>query len=65
MTVFFNEQVYIFEFKVVEDNPEGRALAQIKARDYAAEYRANNHPIHLIGIEFSRQTRNIINFDVE
>ena len=28
----FNDQRYLFEFKVVELEPEGRALAQIKAR---------------------------------
>jgi hypothetical protein len=34
----FNGQVYLFELKVVELSPEGRALAQInKARGYAGE----------------------------
>ena len=64
MTVMFNDHVYIFEFKVVEDSPEGRALAQIKARDYAAKYRGRQQPIHLIGVEFSRQSRNIVGFEV-
>jgi hypothetical protein len=31
----FNGQVYLFEFKVLELDPEGKALAQIKARGYA------------------------------
>ncbi|NCC84326.1 MAG: hypothetical protein EOM03_09395, partial [Clostridia bacterium] len=31
MTVLFDGAVFIFEFKVVEDNPGGRALEQIKA----------------------------------
>ena len=35
MTVLFNGQVYLFEFKVVELLPEGRALQQIKDRGYA------------------------------
>ena len=56
--------VYLFEFKVVEMAPPGSALAQLQERDYAAKYRAAGQPIHLIGIEFSRQTRNITTFDV-
>ena len=65
MTVLFDGAVFIFEFKVVEDNPEGRALEQIKARDYAAKYRALDQPIHLIGIEFSRQSRTVTGFEVD
>ena len=49
----------------MEDNPEGRALEQIKARNYAEKYRALGQPIHLIGIEFSRQTRTVTGFEVE
>ena len=65
MTVLFNSQIYIFEFKVVEDAPQGRALAQIKEREYAAKYRGQSHPIHLIGVEFSKQSRNVVGFEVE
>jgi len=65
MSVLFNDQVYLFEFKVVEDSPAGGALAQIKARDYAAKYRSRGEPIHLVGVEFSRQSRNIVGFEVE
>jgi hypothetical protein len=65
MTVLFNNQVYIFEFKVVEECPEGSALAQIKDRDYAAKYTARNEPIVLIGVEFSKQSRSVVGFEVE
>jgi hypothetical protein len=61
----FNGQVYLFEFKVVELAPEGRALAQIKARGYAERYRAGGGPIHLIGVEFSREQRAVVGFEVE
>ncbi len=61
----FNGQVYLFEFKVVELAPEGRALAQIKARGYAERYRASGEPIHLIGVEFSRERRTVVGFEVE
>ncbi len=65
MTVLFNGHVYLFEFKVVEDVPEGRALQQIKDRGYAGKYRARGEPIHLIGVEFSREQRSVVGFEVE
>jgi hypothetical protein len=65
MSVRFNGRVYLFEFKVVELAPEGRALAQLKDRGYADKYRALKQPIHLIGVEFSKDTRNIVGFEVE
>ncbi|MDR2092435.1 MAG: PD-(D/E)XK nuclease domain-containing protein, partial [Azoarcus sp.] len=65
MAVQFNGQIYLFEFKVVEDAAEGRALAQIREKQYADKYRAQNHPIHLIGIEFSKKARNLVGFEVE
>jgi hypothetical protein len=65
MTVLFADQVFIFEFKVLELTPEGAALAQIKAKGYADKYRDRGEPIHLIGVEFSRVNRNIAAFAVE
>ena len=65
MAVRFNRQVYLFEFKVVELEPEGGAMAQLKARGYADKYRDLGQPIHLIGVEFSREKRNIAGFEVE
>ena len=56
--------VYLFEFKVVEMAPPGSALAQLQERDYAAKYRGRGEPIHLIGVEFSRETRNVTAFEV-
>jgi hypothetical protein len=61
----FNGQVYLFEFKVVELVPEGRALQQIKDRGYADKYRLGDRPIHLIGVEFSRERRSVVGFEVE
>jgi len=46
MTVKFNGQIYLFEFKVVELVPEGRALQQLKSKGYADKYRAEGQPIH-------------------
>lgn len=65
MTVQFNQQVYLFEFKVVELTPKGHAIQQLRDKNYADRYRALNQPIHLIGVEFSQQERNIVGFEVE
>jgi hypothetical protein len=65
MTVLFDGAVFIFEFKVVEDCPEGRAMEQIKTKQYAEKYHALGQPIHLIGIEFSRQSRTVTGFEVD
>lgn len=65
MTLQFNQQIYIFEFKVVELTPEGKALQQIKDKGYADKFIALKQPIHLIGVEFSKEGRNIVGFEVE
>ena len=64
MAVHFNDNVYLFEFKVVELASEGAAMAQLQARGYTEKYRSLGHPIHLIGVEFSKDTRNITAFEV-
>ena len=55
----------MFEFKVIELRPEGQAIEQIKAKGYADKYRALGQPIHFIGVEFSRESCNIVGFEVE
>ena len=64
MAVRTGGHVYLFEFKVVEMSPPGAALAQLQERGYADKYRARGEPIHLIGVEFSRDTRNVTTFEV-
>jgi hypothetical protein len=61
----FNNQFYLFEFKVVEQVPQGKAVEQLKTKGYADKYRANGKPIYLIGVEFSKDQRQIVAFDVE
>ncbi len=56
-------RVYLFEFKVAERAGAGAALAQLLERGYADKYRASGEPVHLVGVEFSEQTRNITAFD--
>ncbi len=65
MTVRFNGCIYLFEFKVVEQHPNGKALQQLKDRAYADKYRALGQPIHLIGVEFSKGQRSVVGFEVE
>jgi hypothetical protein len=65
MTVRLQGRTYLFEFKVVEVVPEGRALQQLKDRGYAEKYRAGGGPIYLIGVEFSREQRNLVGFGWE
>jgi hypothetical protein len=50
---------------VVELAPKGQALQQIRDRGYADKYRGRGEPIHLVGVEFSRDSRNIVGFEVE
>ena len=65
MAVLFNANVYLFEFKVVELEPEGAAMAQLKERRYADKYRHLGQPIHLVAVEFSKDARNLAAFEVE
>jgi hypothetical protein len=64
MTVLFNNHIYIIEFKVVDDKATGEAMAQIKSKDYAAKYRDKEQPIHLMGVEFSKESKSVVGFEV-
>ena len=63
MAVRTGGHVYLFEFKVVEMTPPGSAPAQLRERGYADKCRGRGEPIHLIGVEFSRETRNVTAFE--
>ncbi|MDZ7642564.1 MAG: PD-(D/E)XK nuclease domain-containing protein [Desulfurivibrio sp.] len=65
MSVDFGGHIYLFEFKVVEQVPEGKALQQLKDKGYAEKYQGKGKPIHLIGVEFSREQRQVVAFDYE
>jgi len=59
-------QVYIIEFKVVEnENRKGKALEQIKEKKYHEKYLNKAKEITIIGIEFSKKDRNICKFEWE
>lgn len=40
-------------------------LQQLKDKQYADTYRQYDEPIHLTGVEFSRESRNIDGFEVD
>lgn len=63
LTLKVNDDAWIFEFKVVE-KPTGQALAQIHERKYFQKYQ-ECRSVFLVGIEFSREERNIVGFEWE
>ena len=65
MSMHFCGHIYLFEFKVVELTTKGAALQQLKDKGYADKFKASGQPIHLIGVEFSKASRNIVGFEVE
>lgn len=64
MAVLFENRAYIFEFKLVDDAPDGKALAQILAKGYDQPHRAAGRDVTCIGIEFSKAKRNIAAWDI-
>ncbi len=65
MAVLFEGRCYLFEFKVVEDEAEGKALLQLKEKLYWEKYQGKCRKTFLIGVEFSKRKRNIVSFEVE
>lgn len=65
MAVSYGDRVYIIEFKVVELESKGTALEQIKKRRYWKPFLEKARDIYLIGVEFSKEERNIVGFEWE
>ncbi len=63
MAVRFEDRAYVFEFKVLEQAGEGAAMAQLVERGYAEKYRAPGVRVHLVGVEFSSGSRNVVAFE--
>lgn len=64
LTLQLPDKTYTFEFKVVQ-KATGNALQQIKTRQYYQKYQSTHQPTYLIGIEFGKLERNIINWQTE
>lgn len=65
MVVIIARKVFVFEFKVIELTGNGSALAQIKERKYFEKYLNESNEVYLVGVEFSRNNRNIENIEFE
>ena len=50
----------ILGFKLTKYGSAAQALEQIKAKGYASKYLAENKPIHLIGISFDAESKNVV-----
>ena len=59
----YDKSVYLFEFKVAERSAAGAALAQLQARGYADKHRAPGRAVHLVGVETSAESRDVVAFD--
>ena len=57
------KRIYVFEFKV--DKPIENAIKQIKRKDYALFYANDGREIIKIGVVFSREEKNIVNWKVK
>ena len=54
-TVFVKDKIYIFEFKVKDEDP----LFQIKKKKYYEKYLKENKEIILVGINFDEKEKNV------
>ena len=63
MTVKTERYIYIMEFKV--DTPVEEALAQIHEKGYADPFLADGREIILVGVSFSSEKRNIVDYREE
>ena len=64
----FEASAYPFEFNVVSRVNRagvGSAISPLRERGYADKCADLGEPIHLIGVEFSRENRNVAGFVVE
>ena len=58
LSVFIDDKVYIFEFKVDKKG----ALEQIKTKGYHEQYLSDYREIYLVGVEFDSAKRNVTSY---
>jgi len=61
LSVFIDDKVYIFEFKVDSSG----ALEQIREKKYYQKYIDKFNEIYLVGVEFDSKSRNLIKYSWE
>jgi len=64
MTVKLGKRIFIIEFKVVEMEGDGNAMAQIETKGYAEKY-AGQGEVWLVGVSFASKARNIVGFEAK
>ena len=65
LTVELPDKILILEFKLLKNGDAISALKQIKDKKYADKYKTRGKPIHLMGVSFDHETRNIHDFLIE
>lgn len=70
MVVFHGGQIFVFEFKMIENKTKtaealDSAIARIRERDYAGKYCDRGQPIYLVGMVFGREERNLLEVRAE
>ena len=64
MVVLHGGQVFVFEFKMAagegdSDAAARSAIQQIQEKGYAEKYRSRDEPIHMVGVAFDPDSRNL------
>ncbi len=70
MVLLHENQVFVFEFKMVESKTAtekglDEAISQIRKKGHADRYRSRREPVHLIGMAFGREDRDLLGIRVE
>lgn len=65
LSVELPDKILILEFKLLKNGNAASAINQIKDKKYADKYRVKSKPIHLMGVSFDNELRNIHDFVIE
>jgi len=60
--IFAGQYIYIFEFKI--DRPVEDAMWQIEDKDYASIFADSGKKLIKVGVVFSRELRNIVEWAI-
>ena len=65
LTMKLPDKIVIFEFKLARLGNASQAIEQIKQRQYPQQYEVEGLPIHLVGISFNENDKNIADFVID
>ncbi len=63
LAVTAGEHAYLFEFKVLGSASGGAAMRQLREKGYADKHRGPGRTVHLVGVEFDPEKRNVATFE--